>query len=283
MNNSPDILTGTADNDVLQGYGGDDNLSGAAGADILYGDFPNGDSTNTDANGAYASGADQLFGGTGGDFLTGGDGADGLYGGDGDDVLVGGRASAVVRQSNGFAFRFGTGNSNVNPDDLGDSRGDILDGGAGDDIGFLSYSTTAGGIFLDARDPSATARITAGGVTIGSLTGVERLVLFGGTGDDVFYAADRGDTLSGSAGNDVIYGGGGDDLLNGDRTTRNFANSGDDRLFGGEGNDTLNGNLGNDLLDGGAGIDTAGYDSEATVDLGLQGTAQIFAPARPKR
>jgi Ca2+-binding RTX toxin-like protein len=58
-----------------------------------------------------------------------------------------------------------------------------------------------------------------------------RLILNGGTEDDI---------LVGSAGNDTI---------NGD--------AGDDRIFGENGNDTLDGGADTDQIDGGAGIDTA--------------------------
>jgi Ca2+-binding RTX toxin-like protein len=149
----------------------------------------------------------------------------------------------------------------------------VVNGGAGDDVAYLSYFSNSTNLFLDVRNPSQTAGISTAG---GSITGIERVVLFGGSGNDTFYAGELGDSLSGSGGSDTLYGGGGNDVLSGDRSTRNFANSGDDMLFGGAGNDTLNGNLGNDLLDGGDGIDTAAFDSEVTVDLALQGSAQII-------
>jgi len=71
--------------------------------------------------------------------------------------------------------------------------------------------------------------------------------LFGGAGDDSLNGGDGGDHLSGGAGNDELVGGEGDDQLHG--------NEGDDKLYGGTGNDLLIGGSGNDVLSGSAGND----------------------------
>ena len=71
--------------------------------------------------------------------------------------------------------------------------------------------------------------------------------LFGGAGDDSLNGGDGGDHLSGGAGNDELVGGEGDDQLHG--------NEGDDKLYGGTGNDSLIGGSGNDTLSGSAGND----------------------------
>ena len=71
--------------------------------------------------------------------------------------------------------------------------------------------------------------------------------LFGGAGDDSLNGGDGGDHLSGGAGNDELVGGEGDDQLHG--------NEGDDKLYGGTGNDLLIGGSGNDTLSGSAGND----------------------------
>ena len=71
--------------------------------------------------------------------------------------------------------------------------------------------------------------------------------LSGGAGDDSLNGGDGQDHLSGSAGNDELVGGEGDDQLHG--------NEGDDKLYGGTGNDSLIGGSGNDTLSGSAGND----------------------------
>ena len=71
--------------------------------------------------------------------------------------------------------------------------------------------------------------------------------LFGGAGDDSLNGGDGRDHLSGGAGNDELVGGEGDDQLHG--------NEGDDKLYGGTGNDLLIGGSGNDTLSGSAGND----------------------------
>ena len=71
--------------------------------------------------------------------------------------------------------------------------------------------------------------------------------LSGGAGDDSLNGGDGRDHLSGGAGNDELVGGEGDDQLHG--------NEGDDKLYGGTGNDLLIGGSGNDTLSGSAGND----------------------------
>ena len=71
--------------------------------------------------------------------------------------------------------------------------------------------------------------------------------LFGGAGDDSLNGGEGRDHLSGGAGNDELVGGEGDDQLHG--------NEGDDKLYGGTGNDLLIGGSGNDTLSGSAGND----------------------------
>lgn len=74
-----------------------------------------------------------------------------------------------------------------------------------------------------------------------------RMIVNGGTGNDVLIGGDGTDWLSGEAGNDRLYGGAGNDSLRGGKGT--------DRLYGQVGNDSLNGEQGNDLVVGGAGDD----------------------------
>ena len=71
--------------------------------------------------------------------------------------------------------------------------------------------------------------------------------LSGGAGDDSLNGGEGRDHLSGGAGNDKLIGGEDDDQLHG--------NEGDDKLYGGTGNDLLIGGSGNDVLSGSAGND----------------------------
>ncbi|MFO0885447.1 MAG: autotransporter-associated beta strand repeat-containing protein [Pirellulales bacterium] len=76
-----DIVTASAQDDVIYGGDGIDNLSGANGNDRIYGN----------------AGNDNLAGEGGDDFLFGGDGNDTLNGGLGNDVLVGGIGQDILR------------------------------------------------------------------------------------------------------------------------------------------------------------------------------------------
>ena len=142
------------------------------------------------------------------------------------------------------------------------------------------------GSLLDGRD-IISARYAAGSVYVSSdggpeqrFTGVSKIVVDGGTGDDVIdltglagsgievemHGGAGNDTLRGATGtknrifgdegDDTLVGGGLDDELDGgeghDRLT---GGGGTDKLFGGGGNDVLLGGLGNDELDGGLGDD----------------------------
>ena len=90
------------------------------------------------------------------------------------------------------------------------------------------------GISLRSRATSpATARSPVNGVSVGSLTSIERVTF-------------RGTTV-----NDVVKGGGTLDSLTG--------GAGDDMLDGWLGNDMLRRRAGNDTLIGGEGLDTATY------------------------
>jgi Ca2+-binding RTX toxin-like protein len=229
-----DVLTGLGGNDVLTGNGGNDILDGGDGLDILYGDNASYDMTGT--------GNDMLTGGAGNDLLIGGLGNDTLTGGDGDDTLYSGVATNA--SLNGTYFSIG-GNSPFT-----DGGDDVIDGGAGNDAALLYYNRSAG-ITVDISNPNGVSTILSGGAVAGSITGVEQLTFYGGSGADV---------VTGGGASDTIYG-----------------NAGDDILRGGDGSDYLAGGAGNDRLDGGAGNDIAAYYdavSGVTIDLNLQGAAQ---------
>lgn len=171
---------------------------------------------------------DILVGSGGNDLLIGGSGDDDLRGGDGNDILIGGLASFV-----NFSATFGTAFVTVFPDALTNGGTDLLDGGSGIDWAVLTYTQTSGAIIFDNSQIDAVNRITVGGVNAGSVTSVERLTFFSGSGND---------RITGGAAHDIIYGGAGHDILS-----------------GGGGVDHLIGGLGDDILNGGAGQDMAVY------------------------
>ena len=101
-------------------------------------------------------------------------------------------------------------------------------------------------------------------------------VLRGGSGADLIFGGDHGETIcaglseddvDGGAGSDVIYGGGGADILRG--------GDGEDRLIGGSGADWLYGDGGADCLFGGDGDDQIILEIDADVVTGGKG-ADIF-------
>ncbi len=102
--------------------------------------------------------------------------------------------------------------------------------------------------------------VSLNGASLGSfeLTGVNRVVVYGGRGDD-FVMAQTGLPLvaDGEAGNDTLLGGWGDDWLYGGRGNDTaYGSDGNDLLFGEGGDDLLSGDFGDDLLDGGGGLDS---------------------------
>ena len=94
--------------------------------------------------------------------------------------------------------------------------------------------------FVDRRDGDADVELTGS-------TGVVNQVIFAGDDGDRITGSASTDRLHGGRGDDVLTGRGGEDLLEGGR--------GDDVLYGGAGRDELDGQQGDDELDGGAGGD----------------------------
>jgi len=104
-------------------------------------------------------------------------------------------------------------------------------------------------------NPARGLNAMVNGQSVGRFSGVERIAIFGGAGDDTIRLAgsirvnawldggDGNDQLKGGKGSDVLMGGEGDDTLQGTQ--------GQDILIGGAGLDTLNGGPGDDILIGG--------------------------------
>lgn len=93
--NSPDMIIGSDEADIIWGMNGDDVIFGRGEADRIYGG--NGDDTIEGGLGADQlfgeDGNDDLFGGFDDDLLVGGDGDDHLFGEFGNDILWGGKGA----------------------------------------------------------------------------------------------------------------------------------------------------------------------------------------------
>ncbi|MBN2476016.1 MAG: hypothetical protein JXB62_15500 [Pirellulales bacterium] len=129
----------------------------------------------------------------------------------------------------------------LGPDPLDPTRTVLMVGGtAGDDA-----------VDLKPGGEPGTIEVRLGGVLYANLgPGIDRLVIFGGDGDDDIKVHQGLAPTS-----TEIYGGAGDDKLRGGR--------GDDILVGGPGNDLLSGHDGRDLLIGGIGRDKVhGFDGD---------------------
>lgn len=140
--------------------------------------------------------ADTINGDTGEDIIFGYGGNDILNGGADDDVIRGGDGNDTI---NG-----GTGNDDM----FGGAGADAFDGGSGTDS--VYYNTESADLTIN-MDGTASLGGEAAGDTF---TNVE--VVYAGTGNDTFNAANGNATLYGGAGDDVFYAGGGDDTHIGD-------------------------------------------------------------------
>ncbi|MCS6625172.1 hypothetical protein N0B44_19850 [Roseibacterium beibuensis] len=255
-----DSLYGAAGDDVLYGLAGSDHLYGGAGNDTLDGGAFSGDTANYSqaAGGVYVN----LTNG-----VTSNDGDGGV------DTLI------SIESATGSAF---------NDVLIGESLGNILNGGlgsdvlvglAGDDIligGAGAANQMQGGLGND------TYRVSAAGDSLIENAGegndrvevwlqsyvlkdhFETLVFMGtgaftGTGNSLgngILGGASNDILSGLGGHDGLGGGGGNDVLFGGLGNDGLAgDAGDDTLWGGDGNDYLEGGTGSDLMIGGAGDD----------------------------
>ncbi|WP_448205884.1 Ig-like domain-containing protein, partial [Azospirillum sp. sgz302134] len=157
-----DLVRGGAGSDVLYGEAGDDRLEGGDGADNLYGGLGNDTLDGGDGDDQYLSGEDGndlVLGGAGNDRLYGEAGDDRLEGGSGNDTLDGAAGSDTLLGGDGDDDLSGDG---AYADASGTAKGNVLDGGAGND----------------------TLRLQSAGATVGD-------TLTGGTGDDLFVIETR--------------------------------------------------------------------------------------------
>jgi len=264
--------------------GGDerDYIEGGDGNDVLEGGTDG--NTGSLGGGAFSEnviGGDVIFGGIGNDRLYGNvhaetldlinDGETGISGTIRGDVLDGGSGDDLLAgDANGDVLLGGSGN-------------DILIGGASDD--FLLGDAEQAFSLIDLSNPQAFAYWNWG--ITSTITGASRTdtfhqfskiesttpgqdVIYGGAGNDVAYAGGN---------DDVVFGGTGEDWL--------FGESGSDILIGGADNDVLSGDSastptqqhGDDYLDGGAGDDRLFGDGGDDILIGGIGDDQLFGGA----
>ena len=162
---------------------------------------------------------------------------------------------AKVFSSRGQILEGGAGNDSL----IGDAGDDLIAGGAGadvlsggDGIDTLSYAGSSAGVTVDLAIGTAAGGDAAGDTISGfeNLTGSALAdTLTGDAGDNILIGGAGADTLAGGAGDDVIEGGAGNDALTG--------GAGIDDLEGGTGDDLLTGGADDDVIAGGAGSDVA--------------------------
>jgi Ca2+-binding RTX toxin-like protein len=214
-----------------------------------------------------------FYGGQGDDILTGSGGNDLLDGGDDGDTLVTGLGQGDDR------LEGGAGN------DLA-----VVEGAEDDDRVIIGSDGQGNAII---EDDASGDTVTIDGVealkfegfggddtvSVGALSGTDvtnaSVSIFGGAGNDTVLGenADRRLVVDGGSGNDILHGGSGNDVL--------LGGSGNDQLSGGAGENTISGQdgndritsalgQGNDLIDGGAGNDTLLFNGFGTDDAILE-------------
>jgi Ca2+-binding RTX toxin-like protein len=277
--NLADHIEGRSGNDTLSGQGGADSIFGGAGVDTIYGGTGNdsiyGDTSVAVANQDYSTAGghvDYIYGGAGNDTIYGQDNIDILYGGDDNDRILGGLDSDLLYGGNGDDFLDGGSNGQA---------GDVLVGGAGNDVYVVNSIYDKSGEILATGARGKDTVLTS--LTVFSLAGtapssfhVENLTFmtsavgggqrsgYGNEFDNILRGSiNNSNTLYGFSGQDTLIGGNGADLLNGG-IGQDFLYGGgnDDHLIGSAGDDVLHGGIGRDILDGGAGDnDVASYEA----------------------
>ena len=280
--------------DIIWADAAEDRLMGGAGNDRLYGSFR-----------TYFNAHDR-------DWLSGGSGDDWLLGHEGDDILEGDSGADLLLGDLGDDFLFGnskTDYATIFTTGGGDGEGDLLQGGAGQDlvVGSAGGDDISGGNDADLilggagsdeirGDTEFTPThsflihgvtfppeqpLAAGADVIYGNAGSD--LVFGEGANDLLYGGEGGDTLTGGDGSDELYGGTGNDILIADSDSVGSGQGndyldggeGDDELRGESGSDTLIGSKGSDKLDGGEGGDSyafsAGDGKDTIVEQGVSG------------
>lgn len=262
----PDRIAGRGGDDLIEGSSGGDRMVGGGGADRIFGswgiDKVYGGPGNDVLDGGEA--LDDVYGGPGDDLIHGGTGHDRLWGGPGDDVIYPDMQADEVWAGPGDDIIYGNNGSALGPIECGPGYDVLVVVPYEDDGGWSARERIRSGGVNDceqivyapaAVDPNVGIRYTApesGGVETGTDRndnmngghGSDRL--YGGAGDDNFWA-DQNVEEGGFDARDVVDGGAGDDTIYGGR--------GFNRLFGGPGNDFVQGGTGRNVLFGGGGDD----------------------------
>lgn len=263
--NGNNNIPGTANDDQIFARAGNDFVFGRGGNDLILGE----------------AGNDALSGEGGNDTLRGGDNVDYLSGGAGNDILNGGGGSDTFLGGIGND-RFVWNNSDGSDTIRGDAGTDVVEVNGSTTAGD-NFILNRGGVQLIFRRTNLTQfnldvagveqfEVNAGGgndrfeVRDVSGTDVNLVTFSGGAGNDTLAGIDTAQRLVGfgGGGNDTFFGGTNNDSL--------FGGNGDDNLIGGSGNDRLNGQAGNDTLVGNAGSDLFVFNSGAAfraADVGI--------------
>ncbi|WP_371157997.1 calcium-binding protein [Jannaschia sp. 2305UL9-9] len=153
-----------------------------------------------------------------------------------------------------------------------DTRGDLIEGRAGNDLitGSDLRDTIVGGTGND----TITGGTTAADLSDLIISGDGNDMVDGGAGNDELRGDGGDDVVSGGTGADTIIGGAGDDTLSG--------GSLGDLLFGGDGMDFVNGGFGSDRINLGAGADRVfhagveGHGSDWVQDFAAEDALVAF-------
>lgn len=278
------LLEGDRQNNIIKGLQGIDSLSGLEGDDTLIG----------------GDGADSLNGGVNStsltansdDFRTGGDTASyessptgvevnlstntGRFGdAEGDtfqeiENLIG---SAYSDSLTGNAANNDINPSLRDPDQIGQSIFDDVDGGEGRDRLTVDYSMRDyeeyGGVIGGFNTSSLIRSSQSGLIDVVQFKNIERLFIIGTSKRDELYGGENRDNFYTGAGDDFVSAGNGhDDIKTDDGIDTIDAGSGNDSVKAGQGNDQLFGGQGNDQLVGGDGNDfLQGTNSTTSEDL----------------
>src|SRR5688572_14214021 len=135
----------------------------------------------------------------------------------------------------------------------------FVDRAAGDDVSVTLEGSSG------ARPMNQVIFARDGGDRISGGAGTDRM--HGGHGDDMLRGRSGDDLVEGGAGDDVLQGGSGRDHIAGQQGDDELdGGNGNDRLDGGSGDDELSGDRGDDLLLGGSGNDVYRFESGDGVD-----------------
>jgi Ca2+-binding RTX toxin-like protein len=234
-------------------------LTGAANAADFLGKALAGNDTITGG-----AGNDHLLGFDGNDTIDGGKGNDAMEGGAGNDIYVVDSAADTITEVSGTdTAKIGTnavtaayaGVENYiftgagNWTFTGNTLGNAITGGAGNDTIFETAAKGAGGDdTLSGGKGNDTLIDDTGSNTLNGDDGNDTLQTLGTTGNDTLLGGAGNDTLQDGGGTNTLDGGAGDDVI--------LAGKGADTILGGDGNDNIIDAGGTNEMHGGKGNDS---------------------------